>query len=85
MNKTQRANHNLMRAAGFKRDYQSGTDFWIWTRGDIKVAVGSQKLTLKKLVGHVIAQAAYRMRRSASIQFTGFKTDNAIATTKGDS
>lgn len=86
MNKTERANYNLMRAAGFKREYQAGHDHWIWARGDLRVAVGGpQKMTIKKLVGHVIEQAAYRMRRGATIEFTPFRTDNGIAKTNANS
>jgi hypothetical protein len=46
-------------------------------RGDLQIAVGnSQKLSLRKLIGYIIEQAAYRTRRGASLSFAPFKTEN---------
>ena len=69
-------NAKLLRSAGFRCTPSTST-VRLWVRGDLQIAVGnSQKLSLRKLIGYIIEQAAYRTRRGASLSFAPFKTEN---------
>ena len=68
-------NAKLMRQAGFKKLYVL-SDGYVWGRGDLRIATGSVKMSLNRLVEYIIRSAVDQTRKKTEIKFTDVRISN---------